>query len=268
MSVRVGLIGGGHMGEALVSGLLANGVAEAKDVTVSDIAQERRDLLASRHGVSVVSEAAEAARGAELLVLAVKPQEFSTVADGLRSTLNGSQTVLTIMAGVPIAKVSAALRHEAVARAMPNAAASVGEAMTVWTATAAVSDTGREAVARLLGALGQAVYVDEERYLDMATAVSGSGPGFAFLYLEAFIDAAVNIGLRRELAEELAVQTLVGSAALARETGKHPAELRSMVTSPGGTTAAGLQVLEESGLRGAVIAAVEAAYERAKELGN
>ena len=265
--MRVGLIGGGYMGEALVSAMLREGIAQAGDVTVSDVAEARRQHLASRYGVAVTDENAQAARGAELVMLAVKPQEFPTVAAELRGRLEGSQTVLTVMAGLPISRVVEGLGHEAVVRVMPNSAAFVGQAMSVWTAAASVSDAGREAVARLLRALGREVRVGDEKYLDLATAVSGSGPGFVFLFLEAFIDAAVHIGLRRELAEELAVQTLLGSVCLAREMGKHPAELRNMVTSPGGTTAAGLRVLEEAGLRGAVIDAVEAAYERAKELG-
>ncbi len=265
--MRVGLIGGGFMGEAMVSALVKDGVAQAGEVTVSDIAEARRRHLADRYGVAVTVDSAEAARDAELVVLAVKPQEFSGVASDVRGKLDAGQTVLTIMAGVTIARVVEGLGYAAVARAMPNTAAFVGQAMSVWTTTEVVSEAGREAVARLLQALGREVRVGDEKYLDMATAVSGSGPGFVFLFLEAFIDAAVHIGLRRELAEELAVQTLFGSACLARETGKHPAELRNMVTSPGGTTAAGLLILEEAGLRGAVIDAVEAAYERAKELG-
>ena len=264
--MRVGLIGGGFMGEALVSALLKQGVAKAAGVTVSDVAQARRDHLASQYGVAVTTENAEAAKGAELVVLAVKPQEFPAVAADLRGRLDAKQTVVTIMAGVPVRRIVEELGHEAVVRVMPNTAAFVGQAMSVWTASAAVSDRGRTAVARLLQAMGRELQVSDEKYLDMATAVSGSGPGFVFLFLEALIDAAVHIGLRREVAEELAVQTLLGSATLARETGKHPAELRNMVTSPGGTTAAGLQVLEDDGLRGAIIDAIEAAYERAQEL--
>ena len=266
--MRVGLIGGGYMGEALVSALLKGGVAQADEVTVSDVAKARRQHLKSRYKVAVTTKNAEAAKGAALVVLAVKPQEFAGVASGLRGGLDDSQTVLSIMAGVPIARVVEELGHSAVVRAMPNTAAFVGQAMSVWTATAAVSNAGSKAVASLLQALGRELRVSDERYLDMATAVSGSGPGFVFLFLEAFIDAGVHIGLRREMAEELALQTLSGSVALAQETGKHPAELRNMVTSPGGTTAAGLQILEDAGLRGAIIDAVEAAYERAKELGS
>jgi pyrroline-5-carboxylate reductase len=264
--VRIGLIGGGFMGEALVSAALKHGVARPAEITVSDVARARRDLLASKYRVAVTDDNAAAAAGAQLVVLAVKPQEFAGVAAGLRGRLDGAQTVLTIMAGVPLASVADGLSHPAVVRVMPNTAAFVGQAMSVWTAAAAVPDEGRASALHLLEALGRALEVSDEKYLDMATAVSGSGPGFVFLFLEAFIDAAVHIGLRRDAAEELAAQTLLGSAVMARELGKHPAELRNMVTSPGGTTAAGLQVLEEAGLRGAIIDAVEAAYQRAREL--
>jgi pyrroline-5-carboxylate reductase len=164
--------------------------------------------------------------------------------------------------------VSKELDHTAVARAMPNTAAAVGQAMSVWTANAGVSDAGRANVARLLGSMGRELFVEDEAYLDMATAVNGSGPGYVFLFLEAFIDAAIDLGLPRDVAEELCIQTLVGSAALARETGKQPAELRAMVTSKGGTTAAGLEVLEDGDLRGIVKRAVAAARNRAKELGG
>lgn len=263
--MRIGIVGGGAMGEALVSAIVRERVAQPGDVTVSDIADARRQHLASTYKVAVTAENAEAVERAELVVLAVKPQEFSTVAKGLRGRLDGS-TVLSIMAGVPIERIASELGCRAVVRVMPNTGAFVGEAMSVWTASDGVSQEGREAAAEVLRALGREVRVDDEKYLDMATAVSGSGPGFVFLFLEALIDAGVHIGMPADMATELAVQTLFGSAALARESGKHPAELRNMVTSKGGTTAAGLQVLEERGLRAAVIDAVEAAYERAKEL--
>lgn len=264
--MRIGLIGGGYMGEALLGAALREGVVQAGDVAVSDVAEARREHLASSYGVAVTSENVEAARDAELVVLAVKPQEFSGVARDLRGHLDSGQTAVSIMAGVSIARLVDELGQAAAVRVMPNTAAFVGQAMSVWTASEAVSDEHEHAVARLLGAMGREVRVGEEQYLDMVTAVSGSGPGYVFLFLEALIDGGVQIGLPRELAEELAVQTLVGSGAMAREMGKQPAELRSMVTSRGGTTAAGLQVLEDAGVRGAIVAAVEAAYQRAKEL--
>ena len=266
--MRVGLIGGGFMGEALVSGLLKQGVAQANEIAVSDVAEARRQHLTSQYSVVATADNSAAARDAQLVVFAVKPQEFEAVAAGLRGHFDRSQTALSIMAGVPVERVAGALGHQAVARAMPNTAAFVGEAISLWTAAAAVSPQGRAAVRSVLAAVGREVEVSDEKYLDMATALSGSGPGYVFLFLEALIDAGVHIGLRRDLAEELATQTLYGSLCLARQTGKHPAELRNMVTSPAGTTAAGLQVLEDAGLRAAVIDAVEAAYERAKELGE
>ncbi len=266
--MRIGLIGGGAMGEAMVSAILKAGEAHPGQISVSDVSEARREHLSSTYGVGVTGDNAEAATGAKLVVLAVKPQEFSNVASGLRGKLVAGQTALSIMAGVPIARIARELDHGEVVRAMPNTAALVGQAMSVWTASASVSEQGRAAAARVLGAMGRELQVHDETYLDMATAVNGSGPGFIFFLLEAFIDAAVAIGLRPEVAEELMVQTLLGSAVLARETGKRPAELRAMVTSTGGTTAAGLQVLEGSGLRAAVIDAVKAAHERAKELGG
>jgi pyrroline-5-carboxylate reductase len=268
MSVRIGFIGGGSMGEAIVGALLKKGVAEPGDVTVSDAAEPRRRHLSSSYGVVVTEENGAAFRGVELAVLAVKPQDFGAVASDLRGNVEDDQTVLSIMAGIRIERIVEALGHKAVVRAMPNTPAFVGEAMTVWTATDAVSQRGRESSAGLLRSLGREIEVGDENYLDMATAVSGSGPGFVFLFLEALIDAGVHIGLRREMAQEMALQTVLGSACLASETGKDPVELRNMVTSPAGTTAAGLQVLEEAGFRGAVRDAVEAAHERAKELGT
>jgi pyrroline-5-carboxylate reductase len=266
--MRLAFIGGGFMGEAILGAALKSALAQPGDVVVADVAQERRDTLASTYSIATTADNAQAARAADLLVLAVKPQEFSNVASGLRGHLNSAQTVVSIMAGVPISKVSGELGRDAIVRVMPNTAAFVGEAISVWKAGDGVSEHGRDAVRALLGSMGREIEVADEKYLDMATAVSGSGPGFVYLILEALIDASVRIGMRREVADQLVVQMLFGSAALARETGKHPAELRAMVTSPGGTTAAGLQVLEDAGVRGAIIDAVVAAHERAKELGG
>jgi pyrroline-5-carboxylate reductase len=266
--MRIGFIGGGAMGEAMVSAVLKAGEAQPGEISVADVSEERRAHLSNTYGVRATGENAGAVGGAELIVLAVKPQEFSDVATGLRGKLTAGQTVLSIMAGVPTARIAHELGHGETVRAMPNTAALVGEAMSVWTANEAVSEQGRSMAARVLGAMGRQLQVHDEKYLDMATAVNGSGPGFIFLVLEAFIDAAIAIGFGREEAEGLMVQTLFGSALLARDTGKSPAELRAMVTSKGGTTAAGLEALEAGGLRAAAEAAVRAAYERAKELGG
>ncbi len=266
--MRIGFIGGGAMGEAMVSAVLRRGEAQPGHVVVSEPVAERRDQLSSTYGVLVTDENAAAAERTALLVLAVKPQEFSSVAEGLRGKLAVGQTILSIMAGVPIARISRELDHDEIVRAMPNTAAFVGEAMSVWSASEATSEQGRAAAKRVLAALGRELQVHDEKYLDMTTAVSGSGPGFIFLLIEAFIDAAVAIGFRPEVAQELMLQTLLGSAKLARESGKSVQELRQMVTSKGGTTAAGLQVLEDTGVRKAIADAVQAAYTRARELGG
>jgi pyrroline-5-carboxylate reductase len=254
------------MGEALISAGLRGGVFGSTDVTVSDVSEQRRDILSRTHGVVVTADSAAAVNGCELIVLAVKPQDFPTIGAGLQAGLTERQTVISIMAGVPIQKLVQELEHQAVVRVMPNTPALVGEAMSVWYAAPAVSAQAKDSITLLLRAAGREMEASDERYLDMATALNGSGPGFLFFILEAMIDGGVKIGLSDDLARELAVQTFVGSAVLARETGRPPAELRSMVTSKGGTTAAGLARMEEGHVREAIVAAVEAAHARAQEL--
>lgn len=266
--MKLAFIGGGMMGEAIIAGLLSKGVASASDITVCEIVALRREHLAGTHSVAVTNDAREAADGADLVVLAVKPQEFASAAHSLAGALGAGATVMSIMAGVTIASIQAALSHDAVARAIPNTPAQIGEGMTVWTATPAVTASGREAIAGVLSVLGRDIYVSEEKYIDMATAVSSSGPAYVFLVMEAMIDAAVHIGLRRDMAETMVLQMVLGSARYAQATGKPLAELRAQVTSPGGTTAEGLLVLEDAGLRAAFTKAILAAYEKAKKLGG
>ena len=265
--MKLAFIGGGTMGEAIIAGVLDKGVLSPADIAACDISPARREHLAKTYGVSVGEEAAVSSQS-DIVMLAVKPQEFPAAGRALNSTLNGNQTVMSIMAGVPIDVIRSALKHDAVVRAIPNTPAQIGEGMTVWTATEAVPASTREAVRSVLSVLGRELYVDDEKYVDMATAVSSSGPAYVFLMIESLIDAAVHIGLRREMAVPMVLQTVLGSARYAIETGKHPAALRNQVTSPGGTTTEGLRELEEAGLRAAFLNAVEAAYEKAKALGG
>lgn len=265
--MKLGLIGCGFMGEAILGAVIARGVATAADISVAEINDERRAAIAGQHGVGTTADPAVAVAGADIVVFAVKPQEFDAIARGLKGSLAPGQTAVSIMAGVPIARMSRALGHPAIVRVMPNTLAAIGEAISVWTATPDVGAGARAQVSALLAVLGQEIYVDDEKYLDMATALSGSGPGFVFLLIEAFIDAGVHVGFRRDVAEKLVLQTFLGSAKYAQATGKHPAQLRNEVTSPGGTTAAGLFALEDAGVRAAIIDAIEAAFERSKELG-
>lgn len=265
---RLAFVGGGAMGESMIRGVLKAGVVAAEGIAVYDVNRERCDALAVAHGVRIAESERCAAEGAELVVLAVKPQSMANVLQQLRGALAPGQTALSVAAGVPLERLTTGLDHAAVVRAMPNTPAQVGAGMSVWTAAPAVDAAGRRRAAAVLSGLGRAIEVEDEGYLDMATAVSGSGPGYVFLFLEALTDAGVHVGLPRPVADELARETLIGSGIMARETGSHPAALRNMVTSPGGTTAAGLAALEEGGLRAAVDRAVRAAYERSRALGR
>jgi pyrroline-5-carboxylate reductase len=266
--MKLGLIGCGFMGEAMLSAVLSRGVVKPADVVVAEVNAERCSVVHSAYGVRTTGEMVEVVDASEIVILAVKPQEFDAAAHGIEGRFRREQTIISIMAGVRIDRIARALTHAAVVRVMPNTPAAVGEGISVWTATTEVDGPSRDHVGAILGAMGREIHVEDEKYLDMATALSASGPGFFYLLLEAFIDAGVHVGFKRDVAEMLALQTFIGSAKYARETGKHPAELRNQVTSPGGTTAAGLLVLESAGVRGAIVDAIEAAYQRSLELGE
>ena len=266
--MKVGLIGCGFMGEAMLSATMKKGVVCPEDVRVAEINEERCSLVNTTYRVHASSDMEEAVRGADIVILAVKPQEFDRAAHALQGRFHRDQTVVSIMAGVPIDRIARMLTHAGIVRVMPSTPAAVGEAMSVWTATPEVDEPTRAQVSSILAAMGREVYVEDEMYLDMATALSGSGPGFVFLLIEAFVDAGVHIGFKRSVAEMLALQTFIGSAKYAEATGKHLAQLRNEVTSPGGTTAAGLLALENAGIRGAIVDAIEAAYRRSRELGE
>jgi pyrroline-5-carboxylate reductase len=266
--MRLGLIGGGLMGEAMVAAILNKGLLSPADIVASDVSPQRRDLLARQYGLAITEDNTRVAAEADIALLAVKPQEFKSVAKVIQGHLNSRQTVVSIMAGVRVEQICSALNHPMVVRVMPNTPAMVGEGMSLWTATDAVDEEAREKVRNLLTALGRELYVTDEKYLDMATAVSASGPAFIFLVMEALTDAGVHIGLRRDLAIQMVTQTVLGTARLAQETGTPFSELRHMVTSPAGTTAEGLRVLENARVRAAVIEAIIATYEKAKTLGG
>ncbi|MEX0682338.1 MAG: pyrroline-5-carboxylate reductase [Dehalococcoidia bacterium] len=266
--MKLAFIGGGMMGEAMIAGAIRNDVADAGSVAVCDVAAGRRKHLSTKYHCRVSDSATETIDGADIVVLAVKPQEFAAASKNLKGQLKSDQTVMSIMAGTRIATITDLLAHKEIVRAIPNTPATIGEGMTVWTATSAVKTRARDSVRLLLSVLGKEIYVEDEKYVDMATAVSSSGPAYVFLVIEALTDAAIHIGLRREMAVPMVLQTLLGSARYAQESGKHPADLRNQVTSPGGTTTEGLLALEEAGLRAAFTHAVEAAYEKAQELGG
>lgn len=267
-NIRLTAIGGGAMGEAFVAGLLRpGGPVRADNVAVVEPVPTRREALSQLYGVGTGAAMADLVPGADIVLLAVKPDQFGAVAAELRGLLAPTQLVLTLMAGIPLATVVDGLRHSATVRLMPNILCRVGAGMIVWYAAEPVTEDQRELCRRCFAAMGAELAVADEKYLDVATAISGSGPAYMFLILEAMIDAGVHLGFRRDQATILAQQTMLGAAQLIQQEPQHPAHLRNTVTSPGGTTVEGLLVLEQRGVRAALIDAVLAAYAKARKLG-
>jgi len=264
--MRVCFIGGGNMGTAIIKSLISKEVVAPTDITVSDISQQRRDLLDKEYGVNTTSNNTEAVKNADVVVLAIKPQDLSNIMTELKNNLS-QQLVICIIAGATLDTMKQGLDHPYLIRSMPNMPAQIGAGMTVWTATNDVTQQHKEYAKSILSSAGEEIYVNSEKYIDMSTALSGSGPAYIFLVIEALIDAGVHIGIPREIAEKLAIETTLGSTKMVKEMKKHPAELRNIVTSPGGTTVEGILQLETGGLRSLMLKAVIAAYEKSKELG-
>ncbi len=256
------------MGEAMLAAVLTRALAQPESISVSDVSQPRLDYLKKTYAVTATSDNVGAVSGKDIIILAVKPQNLAELLAELKGRIESNQLILSIIAGAKISTIFLGLDHSAVARAMPNTPAQIGEGMSVWTATSDVTTGQREAAKSILGAMGRELYVADEAYLDMSTAVSGSGPAYFFLMVEALVDAAIEIGLTRDTAQELVLQTMLGSAKFIQSSGEAPASLRKKVTSPGGTTAAALAQFEKGGFGELVRRAVKAAYERAKELGK
>ncbi|MFC1935169.1 pyrroline-5-carboxylate reductase [Chloroflexota bacterium] len=266
--MKIAFIGGGVMAEAMIGGILRQEIARPEEVRVGEPIEARRRQLMESHGIVTTADNLEASQNGNLVVLSVKPQNLAEVLSELRGSLQKEQAVVSIIAGARMETIVSGLRHESVIRVMPNTPAQIGAGMSLWLAAPTVSQAFRETTRSILHTLGEELEVAEEEYLDMATALSASGPAYVFLFLESLIDAGVYIGMSRDMARTLAVQTVLGSTRLAQESGMHPAELRNMVTSPGGTTAEALKVLENSRFRATVINAIVAAYEKSKRLGE
>ncbi|MCJ7618596.1 MAG: pyrroline-5-carboxylate reductase [Anaerolineae bacterium] len=266
--VTLSFIGSGVMAEAMISGILSEGLTAAGHIIASDPRQERGEELASRYGVKATTANREAVKAAQIVVLSVKPQVLPAVLQELQGAVTPEGVVLSIVAGARIGVMAAGLDHQAIVRAMPNTPAQIGEGMSVWTATAAVSEEQRQQAQSILRALGEEIYLEDEEYLDMATALSGTGPAYVFLFMEAMIDAGVHLGFSRRIAQQLVLQTVRGSVDFARQSVAHPAELRNMVTSPGGTSAEALYQLEKGGFRTVLSRAIWAAYQKSQYLGG
>ena len=266
--MRISFVGGGVMAEALIRGILDAGLAARADVCVGDPAESRRDHLARKFGLDVHPDGAEAVGGADLVVLAVKPQSLTEVFAELDGALAGGSTVVSIVAGATMQALAQGLKHPELIRVMPNTPAQIGAGMSVWTASPDVPAEKLTATGNILRTLGEELYVPDEKLIDMATALSASGPAYVFTFIEALIDAGVYLGMPRDMARKLVLQTVHGSTKLVLDSGRHPAALKDMVTSPGGTTVEALLALEEGGFRGTVLGAVIAAYHKSQELGE
>jgi pyrroline-5-carboxylate reductase len=257
------------MGEAIISAVLRNDIAAPEEISVSEIDEKRAEYLRQKYNVQAGNLGRRVTdESNDIIVLAIKPQQLADVMAGLRGAFKPSQLVVSIIAGVKIDTISRGLAHKCIVRVMPNTPAQIGYGMSAWTATDTVTEAQRKEARSILAAMGKEMYFPGEEYLDMVTAVSGSGPAYFFLMAEALIDGAVKIGLSREEAGVLVVQTMLGSAHLLEQSGKEAAELRRNVTSKGGTTERALGVFEAGGFAQLVAEAVNAAYNRAKELGG
>jgi pyrroline-5-carboxylate reductase len=265
---KIAFIGSGVMGEAMIRGLLTQSIVSPEQIIAADPWTERLQFMHSKYGVRVTGNNTEAAGEGQVIVLSIKPQDLGSVMPQLRGRLLREDLLLSIIAGAPIRKLADGVAHAAVVRAMPNTPAQIGQGISVWTATAEVSQEQKEQACAILGSFGEQIFLDNENYLDMATALSGTGPAYIFMFMEALIDAGVHLGFSRRIAEQLVFQTIRGSVEYAAQSGKHVAELRNQVTSPGGTTAAALYHLEKGGLRTVISRGVWAAYERSRALGQ
>lgn len=294
---HLSFIGCGAMAEAMIAGLLREGLVAPAQITGSHPRQARREQLRERYRIEMLESNREAAiatissaaqeRGddpshssadasstprvsypSSIVVLAVKPQRLVGVLQEMRGALSENQLVLSIVAGARIETIAETVLHPSIVRAMPNTPAQIGEGMTAWTATEAVSDEQTRQVRAMLGALGREMRVENEHMIDMATALSATGPTYIFMMMEALTDAGVHMGFSRHVSQELVIQTMLGSVLFARESRKHPAELRNMVTSPGGTSAEAIYQMEKGSLRTVLSKAVYAAYQRAVALGK
>ena len=254
----------------MISGLIKTGIAGKNAIFTSDPRENRLSELNKIYGIKTYQENEKAACQGDIVVLSIKPQAADKVFKDIKHCLKTNVLILSIVAGVPISKISKGLERSKIVRSMPNTPAQIGKGITVWTASIEVTQSQKEIARMILGALGDEIYLDEEYYLDMATALSGTGPAYVFMFMEAMVDAGVHLGFPRHIAEKLVAQTVSGSVEYfrTRDDPVHLARLRNQVTSSGGTTAAALYYLEKAGFRTAISRAIWAAFERSKELGT
>lgn len=269
--ITIAFIGPGVMAEAMLKGLLNKKLTDPEHILISGPNHEHNLELQATYGVQPFSDNREAARQADIVVLSIKPQRLQKVCTELKGVIQNDAFILSIVAGATIKKIARLTGHNRVVRCMPNTPAQIGEGITVWTASSRVSEKQHQMTGTFLNAFGKEIFVEEEDYLDKATALSGTGPAYVYLFMEAMVDAGVHMGFPRRIAERLVIETLRGSVDYydnGKSTSKHLASLRNQVTSPGGTSAEAIYYLEKAGFRTAISRAVWAAYQRSKELGK
>jgi pyrroline-5-carboxylate reductase len=264
--MKLAIVGGGIMGEAVIRSVIRKKIYVSSDIVVSDVLEERKNILKKKYKINTAASNQEAIENVSVIVFAVKPQDFVSVLEAV-SNLMKKQLVMSIVAGFSLDSICKNLNYDQVVRAMPNMPAQIGKGMTAWTAKPSLRLDNHETARKILSAMGEEYFFSDEKYLDMATAINGSGPAYIFLFIESLVDAGVHIGLPRDVSHRLVIETIVGSAEAVKQMSKHPAELKNMVTSPGGTTTEALLLLENGGIRSLIINAVAAAYNKAKNLG-
>jgi pyrroline-5-carboxylate reductase len=265
---KICFIGSGAMATAMIAGLSKKEMIDPSNIVASDPYPEQLEKLAIRYHVNTTHSNLEAIQDRDIVVLSIKPQNLAEVGAELQGYLAAEALILSIIAGAPIGSISRKFHHYRVVRVMPNTPARVGQGMSVWTCTDEVSETQKNYAKTILQALGEEIFVDHEDYMDMATALSGTGPAYVFMFMEAMIDAGVHMGFSRRVSEQLVYQTIEGSVAFARDSKRHPAELRNMVTSPGGTTADAIYQLDKGGFRTVLSKAIWAAFKKSRLLGG
>lgn len=266
--MKISFIGGGVMGEAILDAILSAGIAKPIDVHISEPFEEKRTYLSDKYGVKCESSNLKVIENTNFIILAIKPQTLGQVMKEISGQLTSNQTVISIIAGVTLNTLKTGLKHESVVRVMPNTPAQIRQGISVWTATDTVTKSNLDDSRAILVTLGEQIYVTDEKMLDMATALSGSGPAYVFLFIESLIDAGVYLGIPKDVATNLVLQTILGSTKMLIDTNKDPSTLKNMVTSPGGTTAEALLTMEEGSFKATIINAVTAAYEKSKALGK
>ncbi len=265
---KIAVIGSGNMAGALIGALLRKGELTPGQITASDPIQEQLDNISQQYSVEVTDINSDAVKSADIVILSVKPQVLPAVLEELKGKIPTESLVFSIVAGMSISKIMKGLAHKAVIRSMPNTPAQISAGMTVWTASDAVTNDQRDDATVILEAMGTELYVEHEDMLNMATAVSGTGPTYVFLLAEALVDAAVHLGFSRRDARLIVLETIKGSVDFAQQSDLHLAQLRNMVTSPGGTSAEAIYQLEKGGIRTILSKAVWAAYQKSKLLGK